>query len=46
MAGQRERDKSGLKNMRSITERKIKRDKEKDDTETEDRQMGTLSSQR
>lgn len=38
MAGQQEGDKSGLRNTRWVTERKIKRDKEKADTETEDKQ--------
>lgn len=38
MAGQQDTDRSGLKKKRSVTERKIRRDKEKTDTETEGKQ--------
>lgn len=45
MAGQQETDKSGLKNKRSVTEKKIRRDKEKADTETEGKQTDGDSKQ-
>lgn len=45
MTGQQETDKSGLKNKRSVTERRIRRDKEKADTETEAKQTDGGSEQ-